>query len=371
MKPRAILALTIATLVCAAPATAGTFDEFVLTDQTPTAPLANPVPASYAPRYISGFGVGDSFTAFFEDRDAAQAISSVTTSTGPEGFPAAVTATNIADTHFVVKDWPITIGPTSYAYRAWGAVGNNPDHHFYVSNDLTTWTLVSTFTISNAGSFANARGFVYYGFHDVILLNGTYYAWGESNQSQTMLVRSVNGDGVWEAFASIGGSDPLDGPLQLPVGVVVGWTPTGNFFDLGLNRGMGKVCANPNDSDFYLAVNVAAQASLAPPALEAAFINPANWTWHDDTTGPAAAPVLSETAEHDLRECWLVPRTGTSEGWVLMYDADYGAADGGLALGYATTAAGLALSDIPTVSPLGILVFTLLIATAGLAVLRR
>jgi hypothetical protein len=370
MKLRAFLILTIAPLLLAALADAGTFDEFVLTDQTPTAPLANPVPTSYAPRYISGFGIDDAFTVFFEDRDNGGAISSVATSTGPEGFPIGATATNIADTHFVIKDWPITIGPTIYAYRAWASVGNNTSHNFYVSTDLTTWTLVSTFTISNAASFTNARGFVYYGFHDVILLNGTYYAFGESNLSQTMIVRSANGDDVWEAFESIGGSLAGDGPLQLPSTVTVGWTPTGSFFDLGLDRGLGMVYADPRDSAFYLAVNVAAQASLAPAALEAAFLNPANWTWHDNTIGPAAAPVLTATAEHDLRECWLVPRSSPSEGWLLMYGADYGAADGGLALGYATTAAVSLINGIPAVSPFGVLTLTLLIAVAGLAALR-
>ena len=134
MKRRTIVALSIAMVT--SPLHAGTFTEFVLTDQTPMVPLADPLPTSYAPRYLSGFGLGDSFTVFFEDRNAAQAISSVATSTGPEGFPTAVTASNIADTHFVVKDWPITIGPTPYTYRAWGSVGNNPNHAFYVSNDL-------------------------------------------------------------------------------------------------------------------------------------------------------------------------------------------------------------------------------------------
>ena len=132
----------------------------------------------------------------------------------------------------------------------------------------------------------------------------------------------------------------------------------------------GKVYADPRDSDFYLAVNVTAQASLAPAALEAAFINPTNWTWHDDSTGPAAAPVLSATAEHDLRECWLVPRTSTSEGWVLMYNADFGV-DGGHALGYATTAAPLVAGAIPTVSTLGLLLLSVLVAAAGFAALRR
>ncbi|RIK59540.1 hypothetical protein DCC62_28655, partial [candidate division KSB1 bacterium] len=290
-----------------------------VTDQTPTAPLTNPAPGSFEPRYISGFGADGNFTVFFEDRAAAFAISSVTTATGPTGFPAAVTGTNITDTHFVIKDWPITIASTSYAYRAWGSVGNNLDHHFYVSNDLTNWTLLSTFTIPNAASF----------------LNGTYYAFAESNQSQTMLVRSTNGDDVWEAFASIGGR-PGDGPLELPSGVSVGWTPTGSFIDLGYDRGYGKVYADPRDNNYYLAINTAAQASLAPAALEAAFINPANWTWHDGTTGPASNPILSATAEHDLRECWVVPNSNPNADWMIIYDANFGAADGGLALGYAT-----------------------------------
>ena len=48
-------------------------DPFPVTvrDQTPTAQLANPAPGSCQPRYISGFGVGNAFTVFFEDRDAA------------------------------------------------------------------------------------------------------------------------------------------------------------------------------------------------------------------------------------------------------------------------------------------------------------
>jgi parallel beta-helix repeat protein len=314
---------------------AGTFAPVTVMDQTPTAPLANPDPSSFQPRYISGFGSDDAFTVFFEDRDASNAISYASTATGPTGFPSATTATNIADTHFCVKDWPITIGGTDYAYRAWGAVGNNTQHRFYVSNDLTNWTLVSTFTIPNAPEFTDAHGWVYYGFHDVILLNGTYYAFAESNQSQTMLVRSANGDDVWEAFASIGGR-PGWGPLELPAGVSYGWTPSGNFLDLGHDRGYGKVYVDPRDSNFYLAVNTAAKASLPPADLEAAFINPANWTWHDGTTGPATGSILSETSEHDLRECWVVPQSDPDAPWVIVYDADFGSADGGKALGYAT-----------------------------------
>ncbi|MCK6558067.1 right-handed parallel beta-helix repeat-containing protein [bacterium] len=307
-----------------------------VTDQTPTAPLANPAPGSFEPRYISGFGADGTFTVFFEDRAAGNQISYAATATGPTGFPAAATMTSIIpETHFVIKDWPITISSTTYAYRAWGSVGNNPQHKFYVSNDLVNWTLISTFTIPNAATFTDAHGFVYYGFHDVVELNGTYYAFAESNQSQTMLVRSVNGDDVWEAFAGIGGR-PGWGPLELPSGVTAGWTPSGSFVDLGYDRGYGKVHVDPRDNNFYLAINAAAQASLAPAALEAAFINPANWTWHDGTTGPASNPILSATAEHDLQECWVVPNSNPNADWMIIYDADYGAPDGSLALGYAT-----------------------------------
>jgi len=319
----------------AALANGGSFIPFDITDQTPTAPLANPVPSSYQPRYISGFGSDNLFTVFFEDRDAGYTISYVTTTTGPTGFPASAIPTNIVDTHFVVKDWPITIGVTTYDYRGWGSVGNNLEHRFYVSNDLTNWTLVSTFTIPNAASFTDAHGWVYYGFHDVILLNGTYYAFAESNQSQTMIVRSANGDDVWEAFASVGGQ-PGWGPLELPSGVSYGWTPSGSFVDLGHDRGYGKPYVDPRDSNFYLAINTAAKPSLPAADLEAAFINPANWTWHDGTTGPASNPILSKTSEHDLREAWVVPNTNPDAPWMIIYDADFGSADGGKALGYAT-----------------------------------
>ncbi len=317
-------------------ASGGSFPIDAMTDQTPTAPLANPLPAAYGSRYVSGFGTGGSFTVYFEDRDAGSGIAHNTTVTGPTGFAAANTATNVADTHFTVKDWPITIGGTPYAYRAWASVGNNPDHRFYVANNLSTWTLVSTFTIANDPGFTNARGQVYYGFHDVLPINGTYYALAESNQGQTMLVRSAAGDDVWQAFASVGGTLAADGPLQMPESA----TPSGSFFDLGLDRGIGKLHVRGNDSALLLAVNTAAQTSLAPAALEAAFIDPANWTWHDDTTGLPASPLLEATAEHDLREAWMVtPLNPDLNDWVIVYTADFGAADGGKALGYAELSA--------------------------------
>jgi hypothetical protein len=368
MKLETVLGAILTSSLLVSNAGAGTFAEFVLTDQTPDAPIPSPVPSSFQPRYVSGFGTDSTFTVFFEDRDAGGTIGFVSTTSGPLGFPTAVTHTNIADTHFVIKSWPITIGAASYAYRAWASVGNNPDHHFYVSNDLASWTLVSTFTIPNAATFTTALGHVYYGFHDVIRLNGSFYAFAESNRGQTMIVRSANGDHVWEAFDSVGGT-PGNGPLELPAGVVNGWSATGSFFDLGLDRGFGKVYVDPRDTAFYLAVNVAARPSLGPAALEAAFINPANWTWHDDTVGPASAPILTATPEHDLRECWLVPRSSPFHPWVLIYDADFGAADGGRALGYATVAA-QAVDAIPLNSGSALLAWAVLLAVVGVTALR-
>jgi hypothetical protein len=274
-----------------------------ITDQTPTQPLTHPVPSSFHPRYISGFGLDDTFTVFFEDRDQGGRIFYNQTTSGPLGFAPVSTATDIVDTHFVVKGWPITITSTAYAYRGWGAVGNNPDHHLYVSNNLITWTLVSTFTIANTASFTDARGFVYYGFHDVIQLNGVYYAFGESNQGQTMIVSSTTGTDDWVAFDSIGGTSPADGPLQLPES----GTPTGSFVPLGNDRGYGKLHVRGDDSGFYLAANAAAKPSLPPADLEAAFIAPDNWTWNDGATGLATTPLYSATAEHDFRGCWVVP----------------------------------------------------------------
>jgi Ig-like domain-containing protein len=316
---------------------AGYFQPVTAIDFNTTQPLQNPTPNSYQPRYISGFGQDDNFTVFFEDRDAAQAISFVQTGSGANGFPSSVTTTNIADTHFCVKDWPITIGATSYAYRAWGSVGNNTSHNFYVSNNLTNWTLISTFTIPISTSFnGTAHGFVYYGFHDVIKINGKYYAFGESNESETQLCVSANGDDNWEAIAAIGGRDFMDGNLYLPSGVAIGWAPSGSFFDLGHDRGIGKIYVDPRDSNFYLAVNSDAKMSLSQSELEAAFIDPDNWTWHDGSTGYASAPILSDTAEHDLRECWLVPSSNIDNGWKVIYDSDFGISDGGKTLAYFT-----------------------------------
>jgi hypothetical protein len=298
------------------------------TDATPTMPLAKPSPASHEPRYISGFGHGDTFTLFFEDRAQDDQVYYVETTDGIDGFPPSATRTNVRDTHFCVKDWPIVVDGTKYAYRAWGALWDTPNHNFYVANDLTTWKLVNTFTIPTAAG--TPGGQVYYGFHDVVCLNGTYYAWGECNIGYTLICRSDKGADDWEAFACVGGlhSLPNVGPLKLPdVG-----TPTGSFFELGGDRGYGKIMVPGNDAAIYVAINTAARPSQPASELEAAFINPDNWTWHDGTTQYPPPVLLQATLEHDYRECWLVPDEATD--WYIIYDADFGD-DGGKALGYA------------------------------------
>jgi hypothetical protein len=325
--------ITTAAGIILSPLLAGTFSGFTPVDQTPTRPLSHPTPTDFQPRYISGFGKDGNFTLFFEDRDNGSRIGFVTTQNGPHHFESNITDTNISDTHFLIKPWPIEINGTTYAYRAWASVGNNEEHHFYVAHTLSEWSLVSTFTIPNSSSLGDGYGTVFYGFHDVILLNGTYYAFAETNTGHTLIAKSSAGDDQWEAFAHMGGPNG-QGQLGSPTGG--GWTVRGNFFDLGNDRGMGKLYIHPDDTGFYLAVNVAAKSSLPPDERETAFIDPSNWTWSDGTTGaPPSTPIFSATSEHDLREGWVVPRSDPSRRWVLMYDADYGSDDGGKALGYA------------------------------------
>ena len=175
------------------------------TDATPTEPLGKPLPSSCQPRYMSGFGSGESFTIFFEDRADDNQIYYYETTDGIDGFPKSATRTNVRDTHFCVKDWPINIGGKDYAYRAWGALWNTPEHCFYVSKNLKNWKLVSTFTIPSKLPEGVGGGTVYYCFHDVIRLNGTYYAWAECNIGFTLVCSSATGTDDWVAFDCVGG----------------------------------------------------------------------------------------------------------------------------------------------------------------------
>ena len=298
------------------------------TDETPTEPLSNPSPAKCQPRYISGFGDDDIFTLFFEDRANNSQICYIETTDGIDGLPETATATDIEDTHFCIKDWPVTINGKEYAYRAWAAMLNTPKHNFYVSNDLTNWTLVNEFEIPTLSGIPGGK--VYYCFHDVIRLNGKYYAWGECNIGYTLICRSANGADDWEAFACVGGLHDLSnvGPLKLSAT----GTPTGSFFELGGNRGYGKLMIAGDDAAISLAINTAAKPDLPAAELEAAFIDPDNWTWHDGTTDYPAPSILEATPEHDYCECWLIPDDTTA--WYIIYDGDFGEGVG-KGLGYA------------------------------------
>ncbi len=299
-------------------------------DQTQNAPLNIPNPVTSDPRYLSGFGVDNAYTIFYEDRaDTAGCpfgarIYFVRTIDGPLNFTAPV-ATNICDTHFVVKDWPVTIGGTTYAYRAWGSIGNNPQHNFYVSNDLITWIRNpiapnTPFTFNDPSGTLN----VFYGFHDVIQLNGNYMGFAETNGSRTVLVWSDEGTNNWDVIAVVGGAGV--GPLDLDVGSS-GPTPTGNFILMEVNgqQVYGKLGVPGDDLGAYLAINQAAAQASTPAGAEIAFLNPANWTWSDGSTGiPGAGNrVLSEIVQHDVREVWTVPLSNSLSDHVIFYTARY------------------------------------------------
>ena len=65
-----LLALSLVLLFAVGTAWGQTFPA-TATDQTPSSPLANPTPSSFEPRYISGFGLDNTYTVFYEDRSVA------------------------------------------------------------------------------------------------------------------------------------------------------------------------------------------------------------------------------------------------------------------------------------------------------------
>ena len=111
----------------------------------------------------------------------------------------------------------------------------------------------------------------------------------------------------------------------------------------------------------YLAINPAAKVSLSASEFEAAFIDPANWMWNDGSVGLANHPIYTETSEHDIRECWMVPQSNPDADWVIIYDADFGSADGGKALGYFSVKppAPIPLSDTAIVVAIALMMLTL------------
>jgi LPXTG-site transpeptidase (sortase) family protein len=308
-------------------------------DQTPIAPLPAPNPATASPRYISGFGLDNSYTIFYEDRAdtvgcaVGSRIYFNQTTNGPFNLASTSTVTNICDTHLIVKNWPITIGATTYAYRGWGSVGNNAFHTFYVSNNLTNWTQIyyGTGMFSDPGNVLQGDS-ILYGFHDIIQLNNNYMGFVESAGGHTYMAWSDSGDQNWTLTARVGGSGPGDSPLNLGF-TAAGPIPTGNFRLMELDGQLtyGKNMVPGNRSGMYLAINRAAAQASSPAQAEAAFLNPANWTWRDGSIGLPGATnaVLTSTFSsggHDVREAWTVPSSDPRSDNVILYTAQYASA---------------------------------------------
>jgi LPXTG-site transpeptidase (sortase) family protein len=325
-------------------------------DQTPLAPLSSPQAPPAEPRYISGFGLDNTYTIFYEDRrvDSGCPASSYRyriyfnqTSTGPFGFTGTSTATNICDSHFKVKNWPITIGGTTYAYRGWGAGTYTSMHNFYVSNDLIHWILEATFT------FSHPSDEILYGFHDIIQLNGQYMGFVESAGGHTYIVSSPTGDQNWTVVAQVGGSGVVDAPLNLSF-TSAGPIPTGDFLLMQVGGQMvyGKLMVPGNHSGAYLAINRTAAQAATPAAAETAFLNPANWTWADGSIGlpTAANRVLTSTlgaGGHDVHEVWTIPSSNPLSDNVILYIADYASIGGGSGIGCAARNAHCLIDTTP------------------------
>ena len=299
-------------------------------DRTFSIPLAGPNQAISTPRYISGFGSDNSYTIFYEDRklacSGAYRIVFNQTTQGAEGFSNTSTATNICDSHFTVKDWPFTFGGNSYAYRAWGAGTYSGSHRLYGSNDLINWTLLTTFTFPIDKTIVDSQ--VLYGFHDVVQINGKYLGFAETAGGFTVIVESPDGLNNWTEAALVGGSNSGNNPLNLLYSQ--GPTPTGNFVLMEVNGHMvyAKLMVPGDRSGAYLAINAAAANAATPALAEAAFKDPANWTWMDGTTGvPGAgsAFLLNSTGSggHDVKEVWMVPSIDPLTRNVILYDATY------------------------------------------------
>jgi LPXTG-site transpeptidase (sortase) family protein len=362
MKAKRLLVLLIVLLTSSVFAQSASAEASIpQQDQTPLAPLGSPQAPPAEPRYISGFGLDNSYTIFYEDRNVgcagAYRIYFNQTSSGPFGFAATSTATNICDSHFKVKNWPITISGTTYAYRGWGAGTYSSVHNFYVSNDLIHWTLEAAFTFPNPYNDQ-----ILYGFHDIIQLNGHYMGFAESAGGHTYIVSSPTGDQNWTVVAQVGGSGVADAPLNLSF-TSNGPIPTGDFLLMQVGGQMvyGKLMVPSNHSGAYLAINRPAAQAANPAAAEAAFLNPADWTWADGSTGlpTAASRILTSTlgmGGHDIHEVWTIPSSNPLSDNVILYIADYASIGGGSGIGCAArNAQCLVDTTPPTVTSISLL----------------
>ncbi len=360
---RAVGVIIILTLLMASAGDVLAESSIPQTDQTPVQPLNIPNPGTTQPRYISGFGTDNTYTIFYEDRldvigcAFGSRIYFVTTTNGPLNL-SAPTITNICDTHLIVKDWPITIGANTYAYRAWGSHGNDPLHTFYVSNNMITWTTIYL----GVGMFSDPTNVlmgdtILYGFHDIIQINNNYIGFVESAGGSTYIAWSDLGDQSWTIMARVGGAVAGATPLNLYFFPgITGPIPSSNFIlqEIDGELTYTKLMVPGDRRGAFMAINRAAAQAATPALAEVAFMNPANWTWRDGTFGvlPGAADtVLSQTAAHDIREVWSPPPSDPRSDHVIFYTANYAAAPFTRGLGCAAANTECLVQQPPAVAP--------------------
>ena len=339
------------------------------TDRTPLSPLAVSPPVPAEPDYPSGFALGaaNSFAIFYEERSdttgctvgGTYRIYTNQTSSGPNGLSITPTPTTICESHFLAKDWPITIGAVSWKYRGWGGGNLSGQHNFYVSNDRINWTFETAFTFPDP--FGDQ---ILYGFHDLVKLNGHYIGFAESAGGHTYIVSSTTGDANnWTVVARVGG---IGGALVPPDHLVLpgssGPIPSGNFslMEVGGQLAYGKLYIPGDRSAAYLIINRAAAQAATPAAAEAAFLDVNDWSWSDGTSGaaPAGSIVLADTrtatSGHNIREAWTTPMSDPTADHVILYVGQYVLTNGtrrGFGCAAASTDCLVALPPTPTSAP--------------------
>ena len=332
---RGFLSLMVLAGLLAAPMTVRAEVAVPQTDQTPLAPLPTSPALPVSLDYVSGIGLGSTnvYAIFYENKsepcgtpgNPPYRIYTAQTASGPFGL-GAPTATNICKSHFIAKNWPITVGGNTYAYRAWGAGNYNGAHNFYVSNDRINWTLVDSFT------FTHPADGILYGFHDILRINGHYLGFVESAGGHTYIVQNTQFDAdpatdnnFWTvidpAVGGIGAGDHLILPGSS------GPKPTGNFqlMTVGGQLVYGKLYLPGISSAAYLIINPAAAQAPNASAAEAAFLSINNWTWSDASSGaaPSSNAVLTATSARNVRTAWTPPMSSPDADYVILYSGEY------------------------------------------------
>lgn len=305
------------------------------TDRTPLAPLATSPALPFSLDYVSGVGLGapNSYAIFYENKNEPCVTAgnppyrmyTAQTSTGPLGL-GAPTAMDICDSHFIARDWPLTVGSTTYAYRGWGAGNYNGTHYYYGSNDRIHWTVIDTF------AFTHPSDGILYNFHDIVRINGQFLGFVESAGGSTYIVQNTHFDADpltdnnhWTVIDPAVGGITAGAHLRLPGSS--GPKPTGNFqlMEVGGQLVYAKLYLPGDSSAAYLIINAAAAQAPTPAAAAAAFIDVDNWTWSTGAAGaaPAASQVLTATSARNIRTAWIPPMSSPADDYVILYSGQY------------------------------------------------